>query len=336
MALPIFYYSNGTAFFTNFFGGKIGPASGTSGDFQVKGVNGEYYDWTGYIPDDPFPRLLNTSLWQYARVPYPASTVGMAASIQLGVEWVVSQVLASDPGTCFSVGGYSQGACIATKIVQECLQGRLSSRAADLRACVTFGNPMREMNHTYPSASGYSGAGDISGSTRGGHGLFPANLRIQNTPSYMWDFVMPNEIITGIGDSVTGQLMQNFVGGALTPLLTAIPTLLGIIPFLAAVSGIAVAPISIARNGANLAQAVITNPLSGGTSILDGGGHVLYPFYPPPNADGTIPSSGDTCYQIAAKYLNTVGAQIYDQMHPTVPAPTTAATYQWFTSLPNG
>lgn len=339
MALPVFYYANGTAFGSNIFRNEMFlPFSGTGSDLQVKGVNGEYYDWNGYIPADPFPRLLSTSLWQYARVPYPASALAMLVSIKIGVDWVVNQVLTTTtPGTAFAVGGYSQGACVAIGVVLETLgAGRLASRASDLRACVTFGSPVREVNHTWPGASGYSGAGDIFGSTRGGHGIFPANLRIQNTPSYVYDFVMPNEVITGIGDSPGGILTQLFVGGAISNVLTAIPGLLGFAAFLQSALGIAVAPASVPRNGANLAQAVITNPLTGGTSFLDGGGHVLYPFFPPPDANGIIPSTGDTCYQIAARYLNSVGAQIYDQMHPTVPAPTTAATYQWFTSLANG
>ena len=339
MALPIFYYANGTAFGSNIFNNELLPFSGTTGSYQVKGVNGEYYDWTGYIPDDPFPRLLSPSLWQYARVPYPASGLAMAYSIKVGIDWVVNQVLTTtSPGTAFAAGGYSQGACVAAGVVQETLgSGRLASRAADLRACVTFGNPVRETNHTFLGASGYSGAVDIPGSTTGGHGLFPANLRMQNTPSYMWDFVMPNEIITCVGDSFPdGQFIQNWVGGAITPALTLFPTLLGAAAFLILAGRFAVAPLSVARNALNLAQAVVTNPLTGATSFLDGGGHVLYPFFPPPNADGIIPPSGDTCYQIAARYLNNVGAQIYDQMHPTVPAPTTSATYQWFTSLANG
>ena len=97
-----------------------------------------------------------------------------------------------------------------------------------------------------------------------------------------------------------------------------------------------VAPASVLRNGANLAQFLVTNPVTAATVPFDGGGHTMYPFFPPPNADGTIPSSGDTCYQIAARYLNAVGAQIYDQMNPTVPAPTTPAGYQWFSSLASG
>lgn len=335
MALPIFYYSNGTAFFLNFFDNKLGPIGG-SGDFKVKGVNGEYYSWDGAIASDPFPNLLSTSLWQTARVPYPASVVSMLLSIQLGVDWVVNQVLATPPGTAFAVGGYSQGACVASGVVNECRQGRLSSRAADLRACVTFGNPMREVNHTWPGSSGYSGAGDIAGSTTGGHGLFPANLRMQNTPSYQYDFVMPNELITCIGDSVNGLFLQNWTGGALTPLLTLIPTLIGAAGFATLAAIIAKAPASVARNGANLAQFIVTNAVTGGTTTLDGGGHAMYPFFPPPNADGTIPGSGDSTYIVAARYLNAVGAQIYDQMHPTVPAPTTPATYQWFSSLPTG
>jgi hypothetical protein len=335
MALPKFYYSNGTAFFTDFFGGKLGPIGGGA-DLKIKGVNGEFYSWDGAVATDPFPSLLSTSLWQTARVPYPASVVGMLTSIRLGVDWVVGQVLATPPGTAFAVGGYSQGACVAAGVVSEALQGRLSSRAADLRACITFGSPVRQVNHTFPGSSGYSGAGDIAGSTRDGHGLFPANLRMQNTPSYMWDFVMPNEVITGIGDSPNGLFMQNWTGGAITPLLTLIPTLLGAAGFLNLTALIGVAPASVLRNGANLAQFLVTNPVTAQTVPFDGGGHTMYPFFPPPNADGTIPASGDTCYQIAARYLNAVGAQIYDQMNPTVPAPTTPAGYQWFSSLASG
>jgi hypothetical protein len=335
MALPVFYYSNGTSFVSNFFGGNFGLIGGTS-DLQVKGVNGEYYSWNGSPSTDPFPYLLDTSLWQSARVPYPASVVGMLVSISLGVDWVVNQVLATPRGTPFAVGGYSQGASVACGVVNECRQGRLSSRAADLRACITFGSPNREVNHTWPGSSGYSGAGDIAGSTTGGHGLFPANFRMQNTPSYQWDFVMPNEVITCIGDSPTGVFLQNFVGGALTPLLTLIPTLLGIIPFLSVVGQIAVAPASVERNVSNLAQFKVANPLNGSIAYPDGGGHAMYPFFPPPNADGTIPPSGDSTYIVAARYLNAVGAQIYSQMNPTVPVSGTRPTYQWFSSLPTG
>lgn len=335
MALPTFYYSNGTAFVANFFGNGLGPIGGGV-DLKIAGLNGEFYSWDGAVATDPFPSLLSPSLWQTVRVPYPASVVGMLASIQLGVEYVVGQVLDTPRGTQFAVGGYSQGAAVAAGVVNECLRGRLSSRAADLRACVTFGSPVREINHTYPGSSGYSGAGDIAGSTSGGHGIFPANLRMRNTPSYMWDFTMPNEIISGVGDSITGQLLQNFVGGAITPLLTAIPTLLGIIPFLAATGAIAVAPASVLRNATNLAEFVVTNPVTGSTTPHAGGGHAMYPFFPPPNADGTIPASGLTAYQVAATYLNSVGAQIFDQNNPSVPVPTTPPTFQWFSSLVSG
>lgn len=335
MALPVFYYSNGTAFFSNFFGAGIGLIGGTS-DLQVKGVNGEYYAWNGAPSTDPFPSLLDGTLWQSVHVPYPASVVGMLVSISLGVDWVVNQVLATPPGTPFAVGGYSQGASVACGVVNECRQGRLSSRAADLRACVTFGSPNRELNHTWLGSSGYSGAGDIAGSTTGGHGIFPANLRMQNTPSYQWDFVMPNEVISNIGDSPNGLFLQSWTGGALTPLLTLIPTLLGLGQFLSLANLIAVAPASVLRNSANLAQFKIINPVNGAISYPDGGGHAMYPFFPPPNADGTIPASGDSTYVVAAKYLNSVGAQIYSQMHPTVPTPTTPATYQWFSSLASG
>ena len=116
MALPVLYYANGTAFGANLFNREFLPLSNTAGDLQVKGVNGEYYDWTGYNPDDPFPRLLSPSLWSYARVPYPASGIAMAVSIKIGIDWVVTEVLKTAPGTAFAVGGYSQGACVAAGV----------------------------------------------------------------------------------------------------------------------------------------------------------------------------------------------------------------------------
>ena len=62
---------------------------------------------------------------------------------------------------------------------------------------------------------------------------------------------------------------------------------------------------------------------------LSGGGHVCYPWFPVPNANGIIPSSGPTAYQVALAYLRKVGQAIYDEMHPTVPAPTMSPTYSW-------
>lgn len=326
MTLPTFYYANGTAVFANFWGTIIGPIGGGS-NYHVKGVNGEFYEWDGAVSTDPFPQMLDTSLWRWERVPYPASAVDMATSIKQGVDWTVEQIL--DTAGPFALGGYSQGAAVMSNVYNECRQGRLVERRQDLRACTFFGNPMRQQGKTFKGASGYAGAFDVPNSTTGSHGCFP--VRLQNTEDFVYEFVMPNEVITGVGDSRVGQLfvsaagkfLVNDYGGALFDILSsASSSLLGI-------NGPTVLSVLSAAAG----TVTVTDPYNNASVSLSGGGHVRYPFDPPPNADGSN-GSGDTCYQIAVKYLNQVGAQIYSQMNPTVPVPTKPATYSWFSNLP--
>ena len=352
MALPKFYYANGTAVTANFFGIAVGPIGGGS-NLHVKGVNGEFYSWDGAVANDPFPNLLNTSLWQTARVPYPASAIDMGTSIKQGVDWTVAQIIAN-PGA-FALGGYSQGAAVMSNVYNECRQGRLVDRRQDLRAMTLFGNPMREQGRTFKGSSGYAGAFDISGSTTGSHGCFP--VRLQNTEDFVYEFCMPAEVITGVGDSVVGKLfvsaagklLTNDLGGALLDVMaSATGSGMSLINLAVTVldgiaSAVGVPALNLVPLGKTVATVIgaaagnvtVTDPYNGQSVTLPGGGHVRYPFDPPPKADGSN-GTGDTCYQIAAKYLNSVGAQIYDQMNPTVPAPTVRPTYQWFTSLANG
>lgn len=343
MTLPVFYYANGTAFLWNSLGITIG-LGGTP--INVKGLDGQTFYWDGTIPNDAFPQILDDSLWQFRRVEYPAQMLLMGPSIEVGVDWVINQILATPVGTPFALGGYSQGAAVMSRVYNECRQGRLAARRADLRAMVTFGNPMREQGHTFPGSSGFSGACDLSDDTRNGHGVFPALedidvlspfirrfARLKNTEDLVWDFTMPNEAISGVGSATPdGLFAQEFSADT----LRLIP--LGILNGLARMGEIAAkyvfAPLGIPQDASK--RVAVTDAVSGAVSYLDGGGHIMYPFYPPPNADGSIPTSGDTCYQIAAKYLNTVGARIYDEQNPTVVAPTSRAAFSWFTSLPGG
>jgi hypothetical protein len=41
---------------------------------------------------------------------------------------------------------------------------------------------------------------DVPGSTSGGHGRFPASMRLQNTESIWWDFANRGDVITATGD----------------------------------------------------------------------------------------------------------------------------------------
>lgn len=356
--LPIFYYAQGTSWMFNMFGATVSatlqlthlnlfgidlvnnpnPSTATG---WVKGLDGAFHFWDGQIPNDPFPQLLSTSLWKYKRVPYPASTIFIGPSIEYGVDWIIADILTKPVGTPFALGGYSQGAAVMSRVYNECRSGRLRDRRGDLRAVVAFGNPMREQGHSFPGSSGYSGACDIAGDTINGHGNFPAIeslgifdpfiqrfARLQGTEEHFWDFTMPNEVISGVGDSTDGQLMMNFTREGLRVLpVAALLNLIGMVKW----GEYGIAPPSVAAIGS---EVKITDPKTGVVSSAPGGGHIMYPHFPPPNRDGSIPSSGDTCYQLAARYLNRVGEQIYNEMHPTVPAPTNPVSYQWFSSLP--
>lgn len=348
MTLPVFYYAQGTSYGLNFqVAGNNLFTLLPNGDMNtwVKGLNGQFHFWDTF-PNDPFPLLLDTKLWQVKRVPYPASGIFIGPSIEVGVDWIIADILSLPAGTPFALGGYSQGAAVMSRIYNECRSGRLIQFRNNLKTVVAFGNPMRQVGHTFPGSSGYSGACDIPDSRSGGHGTFPSLdslsvvdpfirrfARLQNTEDLFWDFTMPNEVISGVGGSNDGNFLVNATKEGLR-----------VIPVFAAFSlGQMQALWGRFGSGdiAGLVQDVagligLTDPKLGSTSYRTGGGHMLYPWFPPPNADGSIPASGDTCYQIAAKHLNSIGQTVFNQMNPTVPTPTVKPSYQWFSSLPGG
>lgn len=363
---PIFYWAQGTQYAWNWFGVKIGGGStvsiGSNGvlvpdelvtenpaypNIYVKGVTGNVL-WEGGPAYDPLPKMLDTGLWQYKRVPYPASILFIGPSIEEGVEWMIDEIESNPIGTPFALGGFSQGAAVMSRVYNELRGGLLKDRRPDLRAMVTFGNPMRQAGHTFPGSSGYSGACDIASDTTTGHGFFPAGedigllapyvrkfARLQNTEDLVWDFTMPNEVITGVGDSDDGKFLQRFGKDMLRN-----PPFIGVAEMAKAMGvlwrNLGVAPSTVDRGtGADANSFKVVDPETGAVSYKAGGGHVMYPFYPPPNADGTFDLSGDTCYQLAAKYLNRVGERIYDELNPTFVAPVVrTGSFGWFSSLP--
>lgn len=336
-ALPICYWAQGTEYLLNFeFGGQQYQFKLPGGSpSYVKNVDGSLLLWEGGMAEDPFPRMLDPALWQYRRVPYPAALIFGGKSVEYGVDWVINDIESYPVGTPFALSGYSGGAAIMSRVYNECRQGRLAHRRADLRAMVTFGNPMRETNHTWPGSSGWSGVFDDPGSTRGGHGVYPSaesmNIfdpfvsrfaRLKDTEPLVWDFVMPNEMANGMGDSFESLLMQQYTKDSMRE-----------IPALAVLTVVPALILLGTRFKEGPVQLVNSD---GSRSTITAAGHGMYPFYAPPNADGSINVDGDTCYQIGARHLNEVGAVIWDEMHPSIPVPTFPAGYQWFSSLPNG
>lgn len=351
MTRPILYYSSGPAWMWNCIGIQLSQL-GLSGNFygvtwgqtvqpptiNIKALDGKTIQWSGGIPADPFPLLLDADLWQYRRVPYPPLLLNLGPSIESGVDWVVEQVLATDKGTPFAVGGSSYGAAVASRVYQEARTGRLSDRRADLRAMVTFGSGMREKSHTYVGSSGYSGSADVPGDTRGGRGAFPAVAdidttrwyasrfaRLQNSEDLVWDFTMPNDPVSGVSDAAATITEVYRDGLAETPSAPADAATI-----MAAYSVLGKAPAGVTQDGNG--QVRVTDAVSGQNYYLPGGGHPMYPFFPPPASSGSIPSTGNTCYQIAASYLRTIGQQLEAELNPTFVAPTVRPTYSWVTS----
>lgn len=391
MTLPKFYYLQGTTYLLSFTGiaaetignylgipncvtARVGMFGGSS---VIKGTGEEIIITpgptgpSGWIPaldgktvywgasgiwgnGDPFPNMLDTDLWNAVTVPYPASTLFIGPSIRWGVDWVVNDILTNlPPGTPVALGGYSQGAAAASCIYNEFRSGRLKDRRSDLRAVIAFGNPMREIGHTFPDSGGYSGAGDIPQDTTTGHGTFhPAawNVpiidwfvaqfsRLQDTEGLLYDFTMPGEVISGIGDSPDGTTVQTFVKQTLrvNPLfsLLLLDQCLSFrsfgLPF--GNTNPIMGRLAFAPPGTLIdeetQQVIVTDAQTGETQPRSGGGHICYPFYPPAGPDGIVPATGDTSYQIAAKYLRKIGQQIYDEMHPAPPNPANPAVYSW-------
>ena len=314
---PVFYYACGTTYMFKLFDiPLVNMFPEGDVDVVIQALNGMTVLWKGgALVNDPFPLMLDPTLWEYRRIPYPASALDMGDSIYIGRDWVINDILTNTaPGTSIALGGYSQGAACAGAIYDSFRQGALADHRHRLKAMVTFGSPVRETNHTYPGSSGYSGAFDIPNSTRGSHGCFPK--RLQNTEDFVWDFTMPNEQISGVGDSNEGLsfvreagllLFGNILGAGLALADLLLSSLIGLF-----------------TPGAGIIAKLI--------ATADITGHTKYPYFPPPNADGSIPPTGDTCYQIAAKYLNQVGQQIYDQVNPSLPNPANPPVYSWSTT----
>ena len=360
MTLPIFYYAQGTSWLFNELGitvsqalndpyvevfGHVVSQGAPTLPSHVKGLDGQIFPWDGQIPNDPFPLMLDTNLWQYKRVQYPASAIFIGPSIEIGVEWVVADILSNPVGTPWAIGGYSQGAALASRIYQEARVGRLKDRRADMKAIVGFGNPMREAGHTYPGSSGYSGACDMPDSTTGGGGTFPSLdmmgmfdifvnrfARLIDTEDLFWNFTMPNEVIGGVGNSSDGLDMQRFTMESLRVLPIASLLTIG------HVMGDLWTKYGCAPAGVPQTSKVVkvVDPYNGAELLMSGGGHIMYPYFPPPDANGVVPAqnSGYTCYQIALQHLREVGQRLWDEAHPTVPIDPTYPTYSWYSTLP--
>lgn len=296
---------------------------------ECKGLNGKTASWNGSPTDDPFPTLLDPQLWDARKIGYAAAAFPMSTSIGVGVNKMVGELLKTPRGTKFALGGYSQGASVASRAFKKLVVDNYDGRASDFIGGVTFGNPDRKLNHTNPHSS-WSGAWDIPGSTTGSHGCFPLANRMTTAPESWWDFVHENELITGTGDSESGAIWTRSAGFVANNDLVGLVNVLSLVDdVVATFFGITTLEAQTIKTAGEIFVSQTEFAGANGTSIsLGGGGHVAYPFLPPTGYSGT-----ETSYQLALEYLEGIArdALVAPIVIPQIPGSNALAG--WSTSL---
>lgn len=313
MAKPVFFYAHGTAYaFGLDFEKALGQLQPPGKSYLVAGLNGVQKPWNLTVPRDPFPDLVNKDLYEVVRISYPAASLAMGVSIGIGTTTVINKINDLPAGTPFALGGYSQGAAVMSSVLRELQTGSLTSRYPQLLGGVTFGNPRRKVDYRGPIGGTWSGRWDVPGSNTGGHGSFPTTgtwPRLTNPPDAWVEFAAPGDIFTAVGDSPTGlawtagndTFLDLSQSNALTYFLSGM---------IGAILAATQAAVSLGGTVNRLVDAV------GAPFDYSGSGHTIYPFLPPPNADGSYNSTtvvsggvnylapvGKTCYQLALEYL---------------------------------
>lgn len=86
--------------------------------------------------------------WSFGPIGGAPGAPSYEESIVIGLDWAVDWLNANTGP--FGLSGYSQGGECASRIYMELQDGRLTHRMADFIGGFTFGNPSRELDHTYP------------------------------------------------------------------------------------------------------------------------------------------------------------------------------------------
>lgn len=324
MSKVAFFYATGTAYLVNLlqvgFSIDLGlnqPAANTA---TVAGLNGKTALWNGGPQADPFPALLDPDVWTATKVPYPAVQFPMGPSIDDGITRMKAAIDALPVGAPFAIGGFSQGAAVASGIKLLIESGTMTSRQNGYLGGVVFGNPRRQLNYRGAVGGTWSGAWDVPGSTTGGHGSFPSTgsyARLTGCDPADWlEFAYPDDVFTSVGDSTLG---QNWTAGNGVFLSLGSG---GLITYLA--GGGTLAIIDAAQQAMTLGGQALTFTDGAGTVFnwLGGNGHTAPPFAAP---SGT---SGKTGYQLGLEWLNSLATQF--AVAPIIIAPTTAG---WSTTL---
>jgi hypothetical protein len=137
--------------------------------------------------------------WSFGPIPPDSLTApSYAESVQIAVTFATNWITAN-PHQTFAIGGYSQGAEAASRVLASIMGGELNSAQPNLIGGYTFGNPWRGQGHTFPG-----------GTDPGGRGIAPVNLteaqipKDNNNVDTWWDFANPGDLYTSTPNDAAG------------------------------------------------------------------------------------------------------------------------------------
>lgn len=183
-------------------------------------------------PDAAVGRRVNSALFDWVPVSYPASgpavraslennwqptNLSIADSVSYGVTELVNLIKAT-PGT-FALVGMSQGAIVTSQVLKALLPGgALASRYKDCIAGVAFGNPCRKIGGSMPGVPAAEGGGILHTTSRNAASI--AGLQNANVPNWWWEMAIT-------GDFFASAPMHTAAGPVITPVVQSLGTFRG-------------------------------------------------------------------------------------------------------------
>jgi hypothetical protein len=139
------------------------------------------------------------SPWTFGPIPPGAPlSPSYAQSVQIAVTNATAWINAF-PRQTFVLGGYSEGAEAASRVLAEIMTGSMQWARPNLIGGYTFGNPWRMTGHTFPG-----------GTDPGGRGIADTNLTAAQIPKdangidTWWDFANPGDLYTTTPNDTAG------------------------------------------------------------------------------------------------------------------------------------
>lgn len=134
--------------------------------------------------------------WSFGPMPPgPIDSPSYRESVATAVEWSVRWVL-DHPERTVLLGGYSQGAEAASRVLVEFQTGRLKHLRTNLVGGYTFGNPSRQDGHTFHADPNPTPGGGIS------------DFQLGDTGDWWIDCAAPGDIYTTCPGGAVGRIMR--------------------------------------------------------------------------------------------------------------------------------